>query len=80
MPYPTPIFDDEGGFLGAVNILVDVTGEKQAGLLLVQAERCRRLAFSVGDRQTAETLTQLAAEYEAKAGKLHAGTRPALQS
>ncbi len=80
VPYPTPIFDDEGGFLGAVNILIDVTGEKQAGLLRFQADRCRRLAYSVGDRQTAETLTKLAAEYEEKAGKLHAGTGPALQS
>ena len=76
VPYPTPIFDDEGSLLGAVNILVDVTDEKQAGLLLLQAERCRRLAFSVGDRQTVEALTKLAAEYEAKAGKLHTGTGP----
>ncbi len=79
-PYPTPIFDHEGGFLGAVNILVDVTGEKQAGLLRLQADRCRRLAYSVGDRQTVETLTQLAAEYEEKAGKLHAGIGPTLRS
>ena len=71
-PYPTPIFDDQGGFLGAVNILVDVTGEKQAALLRLQASRCRRLAYSVGDLQTAETLTQLAAEYEEKADKLRA--------
>lgn len=29
-PYPTPIFDELGNLLGAVNMLVDITGQKQA--------------------------------------------------
>ena len=71
-PYPTPIFDADGGLLGAVNILVDVTDAKHAGILRLQADRCRRLASSVGDRQTADRLIQLAGEYEEKANKLRA--------
>ena len=31
------------------------------------AERCRRLATTVGDRRTVETLIAMACEYEAKA-------------
>ncbi|MBI1180565.1 MAG: PAS domain-containing protein, partial [Alphaproteobacteria bacterium] len=30
MPYPTPLFDDSGTFVGAINALVDITHEKLA--------------------------------------------------
>lgn len=30
LPYPTPIFDEQGELLGAVNMLVDITAQKQA--------------------------------------------------
>src|SRR5258708_38914436 len=30
MPYPTPVRDDTGSLLGAVNMLVDITTRKQA--------------------------------------------------
>ena len=70
MPSPTPIFDPERNLLGAVNILVDVTDSRQADFLRSQARRCRRLAISVGDQRTADTLTLMAAEYEQKANKL----------
>jgi PAS domain-containing protein len=70
MPYPTPIFDSEGKLLGAVNMLVDVTDRRQAEFLRSQARRCRRLAISVCDQQTADTLTLMAAEYEQKADAL----------
>src|SRR6202158_915695 len=73
MPYPTPIFDAEGHLLGAVNILVDVTDSRQAEFLMSQARKCRRLAISVADQQTSETLTLMAAEYEQKANELCAG-------
>ena len=69
MPYPTPIFDTEGKLLGAVNILVDVTDSRHADFLRSQARKCRRLAISVGDQQTADTLTLMAAEYEQKANE-----------
>jgi PAS domain-containing protein len=74
MPYPTPIFDSEGKLLGAVNILVDVTDRRQAEFLRSQARRCRRLAISVCDQQTADTLTLMAAEYEQKADALCAAS------
>jgi hypothetical protein len=73
IPYPTPIFDTEGQLLGAVNILVDVTDSRQAEFLRSQARKCRRLALSVCDQQTADTLTLMATEYEQKADGLCAG-------
>jgi hypothetical protein len=33
-----------------------------------QADRCRRLARTIGDNATVETLRRMAAEYEAQAG------------
>jgi PAS domain S-box-containing protein len=70
MPCPTPIFGPDGNLLGAVNILIDVTDSRQADFLRSQARRCRRLAISVGDQRTADTLTLMADEYEQKANKL----------
>ena len=69
-PFPTPIFDEEGAFAGAVNLLVDISDRKRADYLLAQAQRCRRLAGTIGDRGTVETLSRMAAEYEAEAGAL----------
>lgn len=66
-PYPTPLFAPDGSFYGAVNMLIDVTEQRQAASLRAQAERCRRLARSVGDWQTVDALTSLAEEYEGKA-------------
>jgi len=40
-PYPTPMFDDEGTFIGAVNLLVDVTEARR------DDERARRLVSIV---------------------------------
>jgi PAS domain S-box-containing protein len=69
-PYPTPIFDKEGRFAGAVNLLEDVTDELRADDLLAQARRCRRLANAVSDQMATETLNRMAEEYEAKAAEL----------
>lgn len=73
MPYPTPLFSEDGEFLGAVNILIDITEERQAGELRAQAIRCRRLAASVGDAQARATLEHMAIEYDGKAAELDAG-------
>ena len=43
-------------FIGAVNMLIDVTASKRAAVLCEQARRCRRLAVSVDDDRTASTL------------------------
>jgi PAS domain-containing protein len=70
MPYPTPIFDAHGKFVGAVNMLIDITDRRQAEFLRSQARKCRRLALSVCDQRTTDTLTLMAAEYEQKANRL----------
>jgi len=69
-PYPTPLLDAEGGIVGAVNILIDVTDQRQAGALRAQAVRCRRLAQSLTDQRALDTLLLMAAEYEQKAKSL----------
>ena len=66
-PLPTPVFGQEGGFAGAINILIDVTEYRQAAALREQAYRCRRLASGMSDLATTRTLSQMADEYEAKA-------------
>jgi len=69
-PYPTPLIGDDGALEGAVNILVDLTEARQAQALRAQARRCRRLAQSVSDSRTVETLRQMAVEYDEKASSL----------
>jgi PAS domain S-box-containing protein len=68
-PYPTPLFDAEGAFTGAVNMLVDVSSE-QALALADQASRCRRLADAMYDRETTNVLTSMAQELERTAQEL----------
>jgi PAS domain S-box-containing protein len=69
-PYPTPLLDQAGEIAGAVNILIDVTDERQAGELQYQSQRCRRLAASLTDQRVIDTLLLMAKEYEEKAGSL----------
>ena len=38
MPYPTPLFDDQGRLTGAVNMLVDITERKRAEDILRESE------------------------------------------
>jgi PAS domain S-box-containing protein len=71
-PYPTPILKDSQ-LLGAVNILVDITDTAHAHELWAQAEKARRLAGTVLDPATADTLERLAEEYESKAIALGGG-------
>lgn len=61
-PYPTPLFDDDGNLVGAVNMLIDVSAE-QADVLAEQAQRCRRLANATYDRQTCTVLSTMADEF-----------------
>lgn len=69
-PYPTPIHSEEGAFAGAVNLLIDITEERQANSLRQQAKRCRRLARGATDERTTQTLSAMAKEYEDKADRL----------
>ena len=70
VPYPTPLFDDDGEFAGAVNLLVDVTEVRHAEYLREQAARCRRLSTSISDTRTIRTLKGMAEEYEDQAAQL----------
>jgi PAS domain-containing protein len=75
-PYPTPLYDEDGGFAGAVNLLIDVTDGRQAGALRAQAAHCRRLAYAMSDPQAIDTLQAMAAEYDAKAAALAGAAVP----
>jgi len=68
-PYPTPLFDGEGNLSGAINMLIDIS-EEQTEALKEQAARCRRLARSTNDRQTADILKSMASGYEETAASL----------
>lgn len=70
IPYPTPVFDEQGNMTGAVNLLLDVTPQRGPAYLREQAEKCHRLADAVSDRGVAETLYQMAAKYDEQALKL----------
>ena len=69
VPYPTPLFDEHGAMIGAVNLLIDVT-EQQTGALHDQASRCRRLAQTTYDRETCKVLDDMAEVFERTAGQL----------
>jgi PAS domain S-box-containing protein len=75
MPYPTPLFHRNGELRGAVNVLIDVTDQRQASLLRVQAQKCARLSGATGDDEVNATLNRLAHEYEAKALALESRRR-----
>ena len=69
VPYPTPIFDEQGELTGAVNMLIDVS-EEQSEALAQQAERCHRLAAAVSDRHTSELLRGMAKGFGRNAAAL----------
>ena len=68
-PYPTPLFNAEGDFTGAINMLVDVSQE-QIDALNSEADRCRRLAQATFNREISEMLDNMADGYERTAGEL----------
>jgi PAS domain-containing protein len=68
-PYPTPLFNDVGGLIGAVNVLVDVTAE-QVDVLEEQAVLCKRLSGATSDRSTTEALAKMSKGYAATAAAL----------
>jgi PAS domain-containing protein len=67
IPYPTPIIGEDGQLIGAVNLLLDVTEQRQVESLRQSAAKCRRLSNTIGDRGTIETLRTMADEYDAQA-------------
>ena len=71
LAHPTPLFDEAGEAVGAVNMLIDITAQRQAANLEAQASRCLRLAASVDDARATRTLRAMAAEYQSQARALH---------
>jgi PAS domain S-box-containing protein len=49
VPYPTPLRDDRGKLIGAVNVLIDVTERTQAEAALVSAAEALRASNAVKD-------------------------------
>ena len=70
LPYPTPLYDEAGDLTGAINLLVDVTSERQAEELQKQSDRCRHLAEGIEDQRTIESLELMAAQYASEALRL----------
>jgi PAS domain-containing protein len=70
MPYPTPIFDEDGNLRCAINMLVGLNDRRQSESLRIQAAKCRWHARSIGDERAVAALIKLAEEYDAKADDL----------
>ena len=64
-PFPTPLFDDTGNLIAAINLLAEVTGLRQAQTLRAQVARCRRMVNLWPDRKG--VVISMAAEYDRKA-------------
>jgi len=73
MPFATPLLDDDGVLIGAVNLLLDITDQRQAAELRSQAVRCRRLAAASTSDSVRDTLSAMAGEYDEKADCLDKG-------
>ena len=71
-PYPTPLFDAEGEFTGALNLLVDITAARRRDEFLAHARRCRRLRRTISDPETIAALQHMAEQYELAAAELAA--------
>ena len=69
-PFPTPVLSADGQLKGAVNMLIDITEERQIDDLRSQAARCRRLADASTDSQLRQTLLAMAVEYQHSANLL----------
>jgi PAS domain-containing protein len=64
-PYPTPLLDGAGHFVGAINLLLDVSGRRQAHTLRNRAAQCRRLVSLWPHRRSA--LLSVAADCDREA-------------
>jgi PAS domain S-box-containing protein len=70
-PYPTPLYDEAGALIGAVNMLIDVS-EEQRSALQEEAKRCRRLSRTSRDQWSGKVLRDMADGFESSAKALNA--------
>ncbi|MDB5669026.1 MAG: hypothetical protein JWL74_1976 [Alphaproteobacteria bacterium] len=69
-PFPTPIYDSDGAFAGAVNLLLELTADARIAQLERQALKCRRLAAGISDEPTVARLRLMADQYDGEARRL----------
>ena len=69
-PFPTPVYDSNGDFAGAVNLFVEVTADARVADLEQQARKCRRLAAGISDEATVARLKAIADQYDSDARRL----------
>ncbi|MET0547523.1 MAG: hypothetical protein ABWZ40_14585 [Caulobacterales bacterium] len=69
-PFPTPLLNKTGTLLGAVNVLLDLTREREIIDLRRKAKECRQWAAAATNPQTANAFNRLAEEQETKAETL----------
>jgi PAS domain-containing protein len=64
LPYPTPVLDESGKLLAAVNAFAELSHSEHLARLRAEAARHSLLARSVSDDRIRAALLKLAAEYE----------------
>lgn len=76
MPLPSPVLDQSGNLVAAINVFVDITAERLKDLE-EKARRARRLAKGCLNNQIMGALLDAAEEYESAARALRHKIRPA---
>lgn len=66
-PFPTPLYDEQGTFAGAVNLFRELPVDTRIAELEGQARKCRRLAAGISDKPTVERLNLMADQYDSEA-------------
>lgn len=69
-PFPTPVFDSQGAFAGAVNLFLELPANARISELEQQAHKFRRLAAEISDEPTVARLQQMADQYDREAQRL----------
>ena len=69
-PFPTPVYDANGDFAGAVNLFLEQAANARATELEQQARKCRRLAAGISDEPTVTRLKAMADQYDSEARRL----------
>jgi len=69
-PFPTPLYDAEGAFAGAINLFLEFTADSRISQLEQNARKCRRLAAGINDKPTVARLMLMADQYDSEARRL----------